>query len=174
MGDGSLVLEDGIVYNEVVGRIRPGGFGPSRLFKMTLGEAIATSSLPSRDLRSIHGAVYLAQGTGSYYGLHKIGFTTHLPQRLKQLKKEYGAVRLVHQIWADDPRYLETQLHRLFSSQRKQARIGTEWFYLSPEQIQWFRSLEAIDTCFMEILRTSRLHYFKPLFDPYTEWYEAS
>jgi len=151
------------------------GFGPRRLFKMTRAEAIWIGSCPLHEMTEINGCVYLLKGYGRYQGLHKIGFSTNPVSRLASLKTSFGhRTRLVHIIWSEDPHFLESQFHKLFSIKQHIIGSSREWFNLSQQDIDWFCSFDAIWTELMKILERDRRQYVSHWFDNYTDWYEAS
>jgi hypothetical protein len=65
--------------------------------------------------------------------LHKIGITNHWHQRAKQL--EVGLSTACVGRWlVNNNRQLESFLHRRFKAHRLPQ---SEWFHLSPDQVQW-------------------------------------
>jgi AraC-like DNA-binding protein len=73
------------------------------------------------------GYVYIYGGEGSY----KIGRTTNIQRRLKELPPLPFRAELIHTIETDDAAMLETHLHRRFKAQR----LNGEWFRLSDDDL---------------------------------------
>lgn len=89
--------------------------------------------------RGIHW-VYIVKS--KYSGLYKIGWTTDVKQRMAELPLDQrrvmlGPFRLTHTIATNCGRYLELQLHLLFSH-RHSVR---EWFRLTDTDIEWLIAL---------------------------------
>jgi hypothetical protein len=80
----------------------------------------------------VPGTLYLLRSHADA-SLHKIGITNHWQQRAKQL--EVGLSTACVGRWTvNDNRQLENFLHRRFKAHRLPQ---SEWFHLSPEQVQW-------------------------------------
>jgi hypothetical protein len=78
------------------------------------------------------GTLYLLRSHADA-SLHKIGITNNWQQRAKQL--EVGLTTACVGRWTvNDNRQLERFLHRRFKPHRLPQ---SEWFHLSPEQVQW-------------------------------------
>lgn len=83
------------------------------------------------------GYVYLFRDSTAY----KIG--SSIDPASRRLTLQTGnprAIQLVHQIITDDPEGIERYWHRRFSSRRRIAAGGTEWFDLSREDVAAFRA----------------------------------
>lgn len=80
--------------------------------------------------RDTRGYVYLLQSGGRF----KIGITSHIQRRLKQLRSQQPPfpIELVHFVLCPDPRLAERALHERFS----EARVHGEWFDLSDEKVR--------------------------------------
>lgn len=77
------------------------------------------------------GWVYLIRNDAT--GLFKIGETLQPWTRLRDLKRQLGATELtlIHCIFTNDRKRLETHLHKRFASKL----LGGEWFYLNAENV---------------------------------------
>jgi hypothetical protein len=72
-------------------------------------------------------------------GAVKIGWSTCLPQRIKQLERVHGPLELL--IWEPGGYDLEQQRHDEFDDERLDSRY--EWFRLSPELAAWIQQIQA-------------------------------
>lgn len=89
--------------------------------------------------RGVHW-VYLVKS--NYSGLYKIGWTSDVKQRMRELPTDQrrvmlGPFRLIHTIATNSGRYLELQLHLLFSHRHSVQ----EWFRLTESDVDWFIEL---------------------------------
>lgn len=79
------------------------------------------------------GYVYVVEG-GGYY---KIGMTSHVDNRLAQIKPALPfEVTIAHTIKTDDMAGLEARFHKYFAKQR----CNGEWFQLSKDDVEWLKS----------------------------------
>ena len=76
------------------------------------------------------GFVYFAISNIS--GLVKIGMTKDVDERLKNLSRKHGELRLLKSIEVSDARYYEKLIHDKFGD----FNVFGEWFLLSPESIK--------------------------------------
>jgi len=91
--------------------------------------------IPSK-MKGVNGFVYLLKGDN----LYKIGATTNLKQRLKDIKyKNDFDINLVSHIQTKDMFVLEKYLHNKFSEKRKKY----EWFELNKEDVDFIKSLNS-------------------------------
>jgi len=119
------------------------------LATVTLKDILEESAVSICHLCPPKGVVYIVSGCcpydNPYRGIHKIGHTRSLVDRVPQLQARFGCTMFItHVIWTDEPSYLEARLHDLFSDRRTDALDGTEWFDLSHEDINWLQTFEAI------------------------------
>lgn len=88
------------------------------------------------------GVVYVV--SAPLAGLHKIGWSANLHQRLVTLgQSEHdipGPFKLIHTIDTGCGDYLERQLHMLF---RHRYNVR-EWFRLTRSDVQWIKSLGSV------------------------------
>ena len=89
--------------------------------------------------RGIHW-VYLVRS--KYSGMYKIGWTDDVARRMTELPLDQrrvmlGPYRLIHAIATNCGRYLELQLHLLFSHRHNVA----EWFRLTDTDVEWIIAL---------------------------------
>ena len=86
----------------------------------------------------VNGHVYLAYSPR--LNIYKIGRTINLEKRLPGLK-HWAAdknIRYIHTIRSKAADILEDRLHQVFSD--KEHRSLTEWYHLSPNDIDLFKS----------------------------------
>lgn len=80
------------------------------------------------------GCVYFVKAPIS--GLVKIGKTSDLNQRLRQLRWEHDELEFLHSIESDDVVSLEKQMHKHFEDKR----IVGEWFDLKEEDLRTLKN----------------------------------
>ena len=99
-----------------------------------LTEPKPTRQVTTNQACSQKGYVYLLKA-GPYY---KIGRTQELDQRIKQLATlPPFDVELIHVIPTKNMNKLESELHELYATKRKQG----EWFELEPENVEFIVGL---------------------------------
>lgn len=81
-----------------------------------------------------YGFVYIIRNTKNW---HKIGMTINLDQRFSSLRRKYGNFDVIHTIETFDMRNLEWGLHTKY----REKCIYGEWFNLSPDDLDYLRSL---------------------------------
>lgn len=91
--------------------------------------------------------VYLMQYSDE--PIYKIGYTKKLSERLILVQVEVPhPVEVIHEIWSDSPRWLETYWHRRFASKRRKGsarKLSSEWFNLTSDDVSEFKSHFRID-----------------------------
>lgn len=94
----------------------------------------AAEEAAGRRLSSKH--VYVLEAIGS--NRYKIGWGKNLAARIQKIKNASPfPVEIVAKIASNDPRKLESELHKLFDS----TRVWREWFSLSAEQVDYLKSI---------------------------------
>lgn len=96
---------------------------------------------PSNLPKKTKGYVYLFQGTGEFQQYYKIGRTTDLSNRSKQLGTKLPfEIKLIHTIFSFDSIEAEKYWHNEFKSKRSNG----EWFVLDKDDIEKFVSVEEM------------------------------
>lgn len=72
-------------------------------------------------------------------GLYKIGWTTNPKSRISQMGGQAYPVKYVCLIKTDNGEKLEKELHQQFASKR--MRSQAEWFALTPDDVEYVKSL---------------------------------
>lgn len=81
------------------------------------------------------GWIYILKSSSGHY---KIGRTKYLQNRLSQLQTGSPiSLKFVHSIKTQDMKALESELHHRFASKR----VRGEWFNLSPEDVEYIKTL---------------------------------
>lgn len=77
------------------------------------------------------GCVYFVKDQST--GMVKIGKTSDLGERIKQLRWQYGQdLELIHSVESEDSVSLEKQIHRHYDK----CRVEGEWFFLTSEDLR--------------------------------------
>ena len=87
--------------------------------------------------KSAAGYIYIMKSGGWY----KIGMTSRKSGRLGEIRVLFPIVKLITQIACEDAGKVETYLHKKY----KKQRITHEWYKLTKQDIQWFKSLKDHD-----------------------------
>jgi hypothetical protein len=85
----------------------------------------------------IPGYVYLMADSA---GLYKIGHSKDPSTRLKNVTSRANPVTLICQIASDNAVYLEYELHERFHDER----VSGEWFALTPDCVDYIKSLSGV------------------------------
>lgn len=88
----------------------------------------------AKAVKDVSGFVYVMK-SGTHY---KIGMTSRQSGRINEIKVLFPIVKLIHQIACSDAKKVEVYLHKKY----KKQRITHEWYSLTREDVQWFKSLK--------------------------------
>lgn len=85
------------------------------------------------------GWVYLIQNNDN--GLYKIGFTSDIKTRMKQLNHQYiDGIKEIAFLDSDDTYGDEKNIHAMFTSKK----VKGEWYDLNQDDIEYFKNIQLI------------------------------
>ncbi len=76
----------------------------------------------------------------------KIGKALDVERRKKQVTKSTGRKTVeIHRIFSTDYTRAEAELHQKFHEKRIRNDAGVEWFALTPEDVEWLKSISVFE-----------------------------
>lgn len=113
----------------------------AQVYAFLEGDSVPPAEAVTRRVMACHrtiGDVYVVRAPST--GFYKIGFTTNLRNRSRQISRKCGQVAVVLTLRGN--KATESLLHSLF--QAKRANIGKEieWFKLDEDDLQWIRDIK--------------------------------
>ena len=89
----------------------------------------------------MQGSVYLMNAPNNSSMIYKIGMTTNLKRRCRELSRAFFTpVEVIHSVYVEDMEYVEMLLHEMFQDHRYDG----EWFLLSDSHVRLWSELARI------------------------------
>ena len=93
-------------------------------------------------LHIVEGYVYIWRWRDEF----KIGKALDVERRKKQVTKSTGRETVeIHRIFSTDYTRAEAELHQKFHEKRIRNDAGVEWFALTPEDVEWLKSISVFE-----------------------------